>query len=209
MKPLIIGITGNIAAGKSTVTAYFRKLGFPVIDADDVSRAVVAPGSPALATLKKEFGSTVLNIDGSLNRSALKELVFADEGKRRRLEEILHPAIAEESRRQWQALHKRGHRVAFYDAALLVEASRHKEMDGVMCITAPSALQKERLLQRPGLTEDLATRMMAAQLSQEKKAAVCRWVLKNEGTVDELEAKAAEVLREIMGGMSDDEAHDK
>ena len=165
-----------------------------------VSRQVVEPGQPALAAIKKEFGAAVIQKDDHLDRAALKELIFSDPARRKRLEEILHPAIATESRRQWKECHDRGHRVVFYDAALLVEAHRIEELDAVICVTAPAAQQKQRLLQRPGLTEDLATRMMAAQLPQERKAEACRWVLDNKGTTSDLEAQAAVILREILGG---------
>src|SRR5258706_12632864 len=126
----VIGLTGGIAAGKSTVARIFAELGAPVVDADQLAREVVAPGQPALDEIVRAFGLGVLDASGALDRKQLGAIVFADEDKRRALNAITHPRIAAVTQARLAELRARGETLAIYEAALLVENGIHHVLDG-------------------------------------------------------------------------------
>ena len=148
----VVGLTGGIACGKSTVASIFAELGVPIVDADQISREVVEPGSAGLAEIVSTFGAEVLCADGTLNRKALGAIVFADDAKRRRLESITHPRIAARSMQRFGELAARGG-VAYglYEAALLVENGSYKMFAALVVVSSPSAMQLERVMTRDGL----------------------------------------------------------
>jgi dephospho-CoA kinase len=207
---LVIGLTGGIGAGKSSVAGLFADLGWAVVDADQVARAVVAAGSPTLELLAETFGDRILDEHGALDRAALGQLVFtppeavteAGTGPtaRERLEAITHPAIAERSRERFDALASEGCSVALYEAALLIETGRHLEMDRLLVVVADEALRVARICQRDGLTERQARERLAAQWPQERKAALADHVIDNSGTLEETRRQVEQVWRLISEG---------
>lgn len=195
----VVGLTGGIASGKSTVTAMFRELGADVIDADQVARDVVEPGTPGLEEVARRFPG-VVDASGRLDRVALGRRVFADPAERRALEAIVHPRIREEVARRTEALARAGVSVVLYDAALLIENGLHRGMDGVVLVSAPEAVQRERLAARDGLDEAAITARLAAQLPLADKRAHATWVVDNGGSLDDTRAQVRRIWEEILRG---------
>lgn len=196
----VIGLTGGIATGKSTFAALLRARGVPVVDADALARAVVEPGTPALAEIAREFGAEVLRPDGTLDRKRLGERVFADAGARRRLEEITHPAVRAAMLAETLRLAGEGHALVFYDAPLLYEVGLDAVLDSVVVVWAPRALQRRRLVERDGLSPEEAEARLAAQLPVDEKAARADRVVENAGPEAELSAKADRLLEDLRQG---------
>jgi dephospho-CoA kinase len=194
----VLGLTGGIACGKTSVARFFQSRGVPVVDADRVARDVVQPGTEGLAAVVEAFGPDVLAADGSLDRKRLGQRVFDDPAARRRLEEILHPRIAVESFARLAALGTEGHGFALYDAALLVENGSYRNFPGLIVVTARPEVQLARLIARDGCTEQEARARIAAQLPLAHKVAVATWVLDNSSTLERLEARAAELYAELV-----------
>jgi dephospho-CoA kinase len=192
----VVGLTGGIASGKSTVTAMFRELGAQVIDADEVARDVVEPGTPGVEEIARRFPG-VVDASGRLDRTELGRRVFADPAERRALEAIVHPRIREEVARRLEALARAGEEVALYDAALLIENGLQKGMDGVIVVWAPESLQRARLAARDGLDEAAVTARLRAQLPLADKRAHATWVVDNGGSLDETRAQVRRVWEEI------------
>ncbi len=188
-----IGLTGGIASGKSTVARIFAELGVTVIDADQVARDVVGVGSDGLKSVVAAFGNDVLLADGSLDRKKLGELVFADDSKRKELNGILHPRIANESARRLADVAARGVPYAIYDAALLIENGIHRGMAATIVVAASDAMQLSRMMTRDGLSETAARQRLSAQLPLAEKVAVADYVIENNGTLAELRARTIEV----------------
>jgi len=197
----VIGLTGNIGSGKSTVARLFAAAGVPVVDADRVARDVVAPGMPALLEIAARFPGVVSDA-GELNRPALGARVFADPDERAALEAILHPRIALEVRRRLQALEDEGHPVALYEAALIVENGLQRGQDGLIVVTAPPAVRLQRVLARDGLSENEARQRIAAQLPEEQKVAVATMVLDNGGALAALIPQVARAIAALRGEAS-------
>lgn len=175
---LTVGLTGGIASGKSLIQSAFEALGVPVLDADRVSRDVVAVGEPALAEIAAVFGADVLLPDGTLDRRRMRERVFADAGARRRLEGITHPHIRRRIR-DWLAAQAGPYCVL--SVAILVEARMQDLVDRVLVVDCPVEHQLRRLQQRDGIDEALARAMLAAQASREQRLAVADDVIENSG----------------------------
>ena len=196
----MIGLTGGIACGKSTVAAMMRELGAHLVDADLIARGVVEPGRPALAEIEQAFGREMIGLDGRLDRKRLADRVFGDEGARHRLEAILHPRILAESERLLAELRDRGVTVAVYEAALLVETGRHREMDALIVVVADETEQIRRLTARDGISEDDAGRRLAAQLPTATKVAVADHVIHCEGPLLDVRRRVGEVWRALQDG---------
>ena len=193
----VVGLTGGIASGKSTVTAMFRELGAQVIDADQVARDVVEPGTPGVEEVARRFPG-VVDASGRLDRTELGRRVFADPAERRALEAIVHPRIREEVTRRLEALARAGENVALYDAALLIENGLQKGMDGVIVVWAPESLQRARLAARDGLDEAAVTARLRAQMPLADKRAHATWVVDNGGSLDETRAQVRRIWEEIQ-----------
>lgn len=194
----VVGLTGGIASGKSTVSEMFRALGADVIDADQVARDVVAPGTPGLLEVARRFPG-VVDAAGHLDRTALGARVFADSAERRALEAIVHPRIREEVARRTEALARAGRQVVLYDAALLIENGLHRGMEGVILVSAPEAVQRARLVARDGLDDAAISARLAAQLPLADKRAHATWVVDNGGTLDETRAQVRRIWEAIRG----------
>lgn len=162
---ILIGLTGGVATGKSTVARMFKQCGAVVIDADELARAVVQPGKPAWREIVRAFGKGVLNLDRSINRQALGSIVFHHPAKRRRLERIIHPRVAHEQRRMTiEATRKDPHAVVIYDVPLLFEAGIDKRVDTTIVVTADRETQIARLKKRNGLSRAEAFRRIRSQM---------------------------------------------
>jgi dephospho-CoA kinase len=191
----IIGLTGGIASGKSTVAVLLERQGAAVVDADRLAREVVEPGEEALAAIVAEFGAKVLNSDGSLNRAALGEIVFADPAARRTLEGITHPAIRKRAQERLDRLEQTGTPVAFYVAPLLFEAGLAPRFKEIWVVSVTPETQLERLMARDGLERAAALARIASQMPMEEKRERGTLVIDNSGTRDDLEAEVLRVWR--------------
>jgi len=191
----MVGLTGGIGSGKSTVAALLAARGAIVVDADAIARQVVEPGTPALGKLVERFGPEILAPDGSLDRQALADRAFADEASRKDLEAITHPAIGEEFVRQVAAAPE--HAVVVHDVPLLVESRRGFEYGAVIVVEASAAVRLARLEARGVRLED-AERRMAAQASDEDRRKVATWVVDNSGDLAHLEAQVDRIWAELQ-----------
>jgi dephospho-CoA kinase len=198
----IIGLTGGIASGKSTVSAMLRELGAHVIDADQVAREVVAPGTPALAEIQARFGPAVLHEDGALDRKKLGAIVFADPDARRALERITHPRIAAATQQEIARLAAAGVDPVIYDAALIVENRLYTWMQGLIVVSVPPEVQVARLMIRDDIDEAAAQARIAAQLSLAEKVAVATHVIDNSGTRADTEAQVRALWERLQTGAS-------
>jgi len=195
----IIGLTGGIASGKSSVARIMESLGAVIIDADILAREAVAIGEPAYQKVVAEFGEGVLNSDQTINRQALGKIVFADPDARRRLERITHPAIARLAEKKLSDLRKAGTRVAVYMAPLLIEAGVTSRVDEIWVVYADSDTQVERLIRRDGLSREEALRRLAAQMPMEEKRKMGKVIIDNRGTPEETERIVREIWEKEIG----------
>jgi dephospho-CoA kinase len=196
-RPLVVGLTGNIAAGKSAVARLFGELGAALIDADELAREVVAPGGELWPRLRAEFGPAIFGAYGALDRAALGRLVFADPAARRRLEALTHPAIVAAAERRIVELASACARIVIYEAALLVETGRYRELDLLLVVVAEDALRLARLMARSGLDRGAAEARLRSQLPQAEKAALADYVIDNNGTMEHTRAQVERVWRAI------------
>ena len=183
---MVVALTGGVASGKTAVSDRFAELGVPIVDTDVIAREVVAKDSGGLAAIEAAFGSEMITADGTLDRAALRRKIFDEPGARTRLEDILHPRIAEAARRQLAALDAP---YALLVVPLLVESGLFSDADRVLVIDVPEAVQVERLMQRDGSTREHAEAMLAAQASREQRLAKADDVIENTGTLAELNAR--------------------
>jgi dephospho-CoA kinase len=197
----LVGLTGGIASGKTTFAGALRAHGVPVVDADALSRAAVAPGTPALAEIVRVFGTGVLAPDGALDRKRVAAIVFADPAARRRLEAVIHPAVRAAMAAETARLAAEGHALAFYDTPLLYEVGLEALLDSVVVVWAPLHVQRERLVLRDGLTPDEADARLAAQLPLDEKAARADFVVDNGGPPEALAPKAERLLADLRAGL--------
>jgi len=198
----IIGLTGGIAAGKSTVSARWAEHGAVVVDADQLARQAVAPGSPGLAQVAERFGPGVLAADGSLDRPALGAIVFADPDARRALEGITHPEVWRLAQRAFDAAEAGDpDAVVVYDVPLLAEAaaSRPIRFDAVVVVDAPAAQRIERLVEHRGMDRAEAERRVASQASDADRLALADHVVDATGSLDDTIRSADEVWARVSG----------
>jgi dephospho-CoA kinase len=193
----VFGLTGGIASGKSVVLGVFRGEGIATVDADEMARAVVEPGTQGLRAIVEAFGSEVLSPDGTLDRKKLAAIVFDDAARRKRLNAIVHPLVAAASAARFAELEGQGHTLGCYDAALLVEGGLADLFRPLVVVAAPRALQKARLCARDGLGEQEAEARLKAQAPVEAKIAAADVVIWNDADVATLEARAKSALQEV------------
>jgi len=197
----VIGLTGGIASGKSSIARFFQAKGALVIDADQLSREAVEPGSRGLAEVVAAFGEGVLADDGRLDRKRLGELVFSDSARRSRLEGILHPEIRRLAEERIACAAETGHRVVFYMAPLLIEAEATDRVDEVWVVTVRPEVQLKRLQLRDNISRDEAQRIIDSQMPLAEKERYGRIVIDNSGTPEETSRRLAEIwAKEIEGG---------
>jgi dephospho-CoA kinase len=204
-----VGLTGNVASGKSTVADEWARLGAAVIDADELAREAVAVGTTGLERVRAEFGGAVIADDGTLDRASLRHVVFSDEEKRARLEAILHPEIARLRDEREEALREAGGTIVAHVIPLLFEVGLHGSFDALVLVDSPEELRLGRLVRLRGLDEAESRRMIEAQMPAERKRAIMRdspaltLVIENEGTLDELKERARESWRTIERAASE------
>lgn len=190
MSRYTVGLTGGIASGKSLVSQQFRALGVPVLDADQVSRVVVEPGSPALAEIAARFGPQVLLADGQLDRRRMREIVFADPAARLELERITHPRIRQ-AIRAWLDAQQAPY--CILENAILFESGMDALVDRVIVVDVPETVQRARLVDRDGIDPVLVEQMLAAQSPRELRLSRADEVIENSGTPEQ----TAEAVRRL------------
>ncbi len=183
---LFVGLTGNIAAGKSEAAKRLAELGATVIDADVLAREAVKPGTPAFTQVVARWGSGVVAPDGTLDRRALRHIVFADHEQLEALNSIVHPGVVKLRRKRVAEARARGDRVLVYVVPLLFERHLADEFDRVVLVDAPKELRVERLTELRGISAEDAANMIAAQMPAELKRARADFVIENRGSMDEL-----------------------
>jgi dephospho-CoA kinase len=180
----LIGLTGGIASGKSTIARRLAEHGAIIIDADIVSREVVAPGSPALASIALEFGEDMINSEGTLSRAKLGALVFSDAEKLEKLNAIMHPAVKTRSAEVLaKASADNPDSVIVYDVPLLVEADIARNYDEIIVASAPEETRIKRMIQLRGLTDEEAKARIGAQASEAKRLAIADVVIDTGGNL--------------------------
>ena len=181
----LIGLTGGIATGKSTVAAMLAERGAAIVDADVLAKEVVEPGQPALRDVVARFGNSVLLPDGSLDRDRLGEVVFADEAARRDLERITHPRITDLMQQRIADAIARDAPAVIVDIPLLFERRRGDMFEGVLLVWTPLGVQLQRLRERNGLDDTAARQRLAAQLPIDDKRTLATWIIDNSGSLDD------------------------
>jgi dephospho-CoA kinase len=197
MKP-VVGLTGGIACGKTTVAEMFADLGIPVIDADDLAREVVEPGTPGLQRIVHEFGRSVLDKTGHLDRKKVGDMVFGDEEARETLNAIMHPLIGAAG-----AKHIMGHQddpapYLLYEAALLVETGAYEAFSALIVVSAEESVQRLRLIAREGFTATEANARIASQLPLASKTAVADHVVTNNGDVGRTRRQVGDIHSKLV-----------
>lgn len=195
---MVLGITGNIASGKSSVAAEFERLGAAVVDADQLAREVVEPGSEGLSRLVELFGEEILTSDGDLNRSCLADIIFAAPDARKQLNGIVHPAIAELALSRLAELRNRPDiPLIVYEAPLLFETGAEGRVDKVLVVKINEDMQRQRLIERDKLSAEDADNRIAAQMSQDEKLKRANYVIDNSGTLEEMRIQAAALWEQL------------
>jgi dephospho-CoA kinase len=194
---LNVGLTGNIASGKSTVVELFKRWGATIIDADVLAREAQAPGSAVLAAIARRFGTDVLAPDGTLDRAALRGKVMGDNDALLALNAMVHPAVQQRRHDLQRAARERGDAIVINDIPLLFEVLDPGQFDTVVLVDAPPAVRRTRLRALRGLSSDDADRMIAAQMSAQRKRDQSQHIIENAGTLAELEQAARHVFDEL------------
>lgn len=196
---LLVGLTGGIATGKSTVSSIFRQLGCVIIDADVLAREVVEPGEPAHRAIVAEFGREVLQADGTLDRKKLGAVIFADPERRRRLEALTHPEIRARFTRRLEELAAQGFDgIVIFDAAVMIESGNYRNVDRLVVVATDELTQAARLQGRDGIEAEDARRKIASQMPVAEKAKLADYVIDNSGDRASTEAQVEIVHRALL-----------
>jgi dephospho-CoA kinase len=200
---LLVGLTGSIATGKSTVSRMFAHLGARVLDADLLAREVVMPGQPAYLKIVEEFGQGVVQDDGTLDRKALGAIVFAEPARRKRLEEITHPAIAARQQRILSVLDEEAFEgIVIWDVALLFETGGVAKMDRVVVVATDPETELARLMARDAMAEAAARARMASQMPVAETAKRAHYVIDNSGDRAQTEGQVKVVYEALLGELA-------
>lgn len=191
MPPLHVALTGNIASGKSTVARMLQERGATIIDADELAREAIAPGTPGHAAVVEQFGPEVVTDTGEIDRAWLRHRVFNDANARQALNSIVHPIVGLLRKRAVHEAMSRGARVIVSDIPLLYETGLDTAFRDIILVDASEATRLERLLHHRGLDESTARAMIAAQMPGGENRARATWVVDNDGSLDELEQQVA------------------
>ncbi|OEU62664.1 MAG: dephospho-CoA kinase [Desulfuromonadales bacterium C00003094] len=194
---MILGITGGIASGKTTVAQAFQALGAVVVCADVLAREIVCPGTKALQEIAECFGCQVLREDGTLNRQLMAEMVFNDDQARMALNGITHPAIAALARTRLREAEQGGAPLVIYDAPLLYEVGADREVDKVLVVKVGAEVQLARLMARDGINRQQALARVAAQMPQEEKVARADFVIDNSGSAKETQVQVRSLMERL------------
>ena len=196
----VIGLTGGIATGKSTVSAILKKAGAEIIDADRIAREVVKKGLPAYREIVENFGETVLLSNGEINRSVLGDLIFNDPRKKQLLNRIVHPHVRRETNRQLKDMENSSpDTIAVLDIPLLFEAEMHKDLSEVIVVYAPEHIQVKRLMKRDNISEADAVARVRSQMPIEEKKNRATIVIDNSGTMQDTRKRTLEIFKTLKG----------
>ncbi|GED34569.1 dephospho-CoA kinase [Brevibacillus centrosporus] len=198
---MILGLTGGIATGKSTVTGMLRERGIPVIDADQIAREVVEPGKPAYEAIVRHFGREILLEDGQIDRKKLGEVVFSDETERQKLNAIVHPEVRRVMREEAEAAEAGGAEIVFMDIPLLFESKLQHMVEKIAVVYAPADMQLARMIERDELEEEQAHKRLRAQFPIDQKKSEADFLIDNsasrEETVKQVEQMLAVIRAEL------------
>lgn len=208
MSMLHVGLTGNVASGKSSVAARLAAHGARVLDADQHARDAVAPGTPTLARVVSRFGPRILTADGALDRTALGRIVFRDDDARRALEAIIHPEVARLRAGALDRARAAGDRIVVSDVPLLFEAGLENEFDLIVIVHAPDAVRLQRLVGERGMGEADARAVMSAQGDAEAKRSRAHHVIENGGTIEDLD-RQVDALWALLRARADADQKDR
>lgn len=192
-----IGLTGGIATGKSTVSNWLRTQGYAVIDADELARLVVAPGSEGLRQIVSHFGAEILDDDGNLDRRKLGALVFADREKLADLEGMIHPLVQAQVQSLRDRYEREGREFVFYDVPLLYEKKLQDQFDHIIVVAADEEIQKSRMRARDALSENEIEARLRSQLPMAEKIKVAHSIVENNGSREELERRLTQLVKQL------------
>ncbi|QCR33221.1 dephospho-CoA kinase [Lysinibacillus sp. SGAir0095] len=192
---MIIGLTGSIASGKSTVAKMLKEYGLPIVDADIVARLVVEPGTPTLKRIVATFGEEALTEDGAMNRQKIGSIIFNNEEKRKELNSIIHPAIRQEMLRQRDEHIENGSKTVIMDIPLLFESKLQHFVEKILVVSVSEEIQLNRLMERNQLTEEDAKARIQSQLPLHVKEQGADAVINNNGTIEETDKQLETILR--------------
>lgn len=195
---MIIGLTGGIATGKSTVSALLREKQIPVVDADLIAREVVEPGKTAYEEIVKFFGQEILHWDGQIDRKKLGEIVFSDEEKRQALNAIVHPQIRKEMIRQAMEAQEAGNKLIVMDIPLLFESKLQYMVDRIVLVYVPADIQLARLIERDDIDEQQALKRIRAQWPIEAKKAEATYLIDNSGSREQTKAQVERLIAALF-----------
>ena len=192
---LTVALTGGIGSGKTQVSDYFASLGVPVIDTDIISRQLVEPGQPALEKITESFGHQLLFASGQLDRAALREIIFNDATARKKLEDILHPAIREKVQHQLQAL---SFPYVIIVIPLYVETGQFLKTDRILVVDCPQEIQKKRVLARDNVSMEQLGKILEAQVTREQRLAVADDIIVNDADIETLQHKVMQLHEKYL-----------
>ena len=194
---LVVGLTGGICSGKTTVARMFEQRGAVVVDADEIAHELQEPGQPIYEAVVRAFGREILGEDRRIDRARLGNLVFADPEKRRKLEAIMHPAIVKECETRIEKAGEAGTKICIVNAALLIEAGAHERFDRIIVVAAPEEAQLKRLLER-GLSEEEALLRIRSQIPLQEKVHYAHYLIENSGSLEETERQVGRIFEELL-----------
>ncbi len=187
---LVIGLTGGIGSGKSTVAEMFESLGVPIIDMDRIARQIVEPDQPALTQIKQAFGEKIIDVNGQLNRQQLSKIIFDSAKKRHQLEAILHPLIRQETKRQLAELKAP---YCIIVIPLLLESEQRSLVDRILVVDVPESLQINRTMQRDGISAEQVRKILAAQVERDSRLNAADDVIDNSAEMDDIRLRIKEL----------------
>ena len=190
----VFGLTGGIGSGKSEVAKRLLERGLPLVNADQLARLAVVPGSPGLAQIARHFGSEVVSVTGELDRARLAQRVFSDVAARRALDAIVHPIVRRLAAEHFQAIAERGEPLGCYEVPLLYEVGLERTLSPVVVVNGPMQLIRARLRARDGLTDAQIDARIAAQMPLDEKVRRADYVIENDGTLTQLRERADAVF---------------
>lgn len=196
---LLVGLTGSIATGKSTVSEMFRRKGAEIIDADHIAREVVEPGTEGLARIVREFGPGMLDEEGKLNRERLGARIFQNPAEREKLNRLLHPLIVDSMRAKTEKIKKeKDPDLLIWDVPLLIEGNLTQWVEAVILVYTPKEIQLERLMKRNALSKEEAEKRILAQMDIEEKKKYADYMIDNRGTLSETERQVDQLWKQLI-----------
>lgn len=200
-KTIVVGLTGQTGAGKSTVSEIYTKKGIKIIDADKVAHEVMSKGTHCVVDIALEFGISVLNADGTLNRKKVADIVFSDKKKLKRFNTIVFPYIIKELEHRIETCKMMGHRVIILDAPTLFESKSDQFCDKIISVIAPIGVRRYRIIARDKLTEEQADRRIASQHDDAYYTQRSDYVIINDKDLDNLKETALQIISEIRASL--------